>query len=296
MPSLIHKFILAVYRTGLVPNPMKMALENGRVIRQHPKEKQQKKYKIATDKFQDFRVHSYGVPKDGEPILYFCHGGGFLIGMIEPYFDMIGNLQKELEFPAIAPDYPMPTETDAIGMQAWIKAHFKATQAAFPNSKFIIAGDSAGAHMALRLAQQLSEEDRDPAIANIVGLYIMFGWLDLSRTESDYPHNKEEVLLEACVIGGAIDRFRGDIASNDARISPLFGSLNDLPPVRIVSGGKDMLYEESIALEKRLNEIGESLIHKKFSAYAHDFIMFPSSDARKGIRDIAEMMRADVAS
>ena len=290
MPGIIHNLILTAYRTGLVPNPMKKALETGRVIRQRPSKKHVEKIGVQTDEFDGSRVHTYGTPKDGDPILYFCHGGGFLIGMIHPYFDFIGWMQKAADLPAIVPDYPMPVETNAEGMQAWVNAHFRSVLRQYPNSPIILAGDSAGAHMALRLTQELASNERK----SIAGLYSLFGWLDLTREQADYPDNKEEVLLRADVIGEAIDRFRGDIPAGDPRISPLFGDLSDLPPTRIITGDKDMLHAESIALNARLREAEIDPKYKVYQGYAHDFIMFPSPDGKRGIREIAAMMKTDL--
>ena len=290
MPGIIHNLILTVYRAGLVPNPMKKALETGRVIRQRPAKRHVNKVGVKTDEFEGNRVHIYGTPQDGEPVMYYCHGGGFLIGMIHPYFDFVGWLHKAIGFPVIVPDYPMPVETDAVSMQAWVKAHFRSVLRQYPNSPIILAGDSAGAHMALRLTQELNVQERK----SIAGLYSLFGWLDLTRQEADYPDNKEEVLLRADLVGKAIDRFRVDIPPDDPRISPLFGGLSDLPPVRIITGDKDMLYLESLDLAARLDAAGQPFLIKTYKGFAHDFIMFPSPDGKRGIRDIAAMIKSDL--
>ncbi len=289
MPGFIHNFVLSAIRWGLVPNPMQKAVDGGFVFRQEPTNKHRKKFNITTETFQDHSVHIYGIPKDGDPILYFCHGGGFVSGMFKSYYDTLGSLYRAVGCPVIAPDYPMPIETDAVSMRVWVLAHFKTIRKAYPNSAIIMGGDSAGANMALRIAQELGTS----AKKDITALYILYGWLDLTRREANYPNHKEEVLLDATYMDRVTDRFRGDISADDPRISPLFGDMGDLPPVRIIAGDKDMLFAESLALIMRLRDEGHDFTHKIYNGYAHDFWLLPTPDGRRALREMAEMMYVD---
>ncbi len=291
MPSFTHNLILTAYRMGLVPNPMKKALDTGRVIRQRPSDKHVKKFDLRTEQFEGSPVYNYGVPNDGDPILYYCHGGGYVIGMLEPYFDLTGNLYKALQFPVIVPEYPMPLEIDALSMRQWVLNHFNSVLENYPKSPIILAGDSAGANMALALAQELPKNRRK----SIAGLYMLFSWLDLRRGEADYPEHKEEVLLHREYMEGVTDRFRGDLAAADPRISPIFGALDQLPPMRIISADRDMLYEDSTELDRLMSAGNYPYTHHTYEGYGHDFWMFPSSDGRKAISKITANMKEDVA-
>ncbi len=291
MPSLIHNIVLAVVRAELIPNAMKIALEKDFVFRRPPTDKYVQKFDVSTELFRDYPVYSYGRPLDGQPLLYFCHGGGFLAGMFKAYFDTLGPLSKSLNYPMIVPDYPMPREVTALQMREWVLAHFKKTRSQYPNSDIIVGGDSAGANMALALAQDLGSS----AKADIAQLYLLYGWYDLTRAESDYPQNKEEVLLRSDGIVLATDRFRGDLSAEDPRISPLFGSLTDLPPIHMISADKDMLYAESQALEAALIENQQTVSHFTYKNYAHDFWLLPSPDGRKALRAMARELNKATA-
>jgi len=292
MPGLIHNFVLMLLRHEVMPNPMKIALEKGFVFRTKPTDKHVKKFNVSLHEFQDWSVFHYGDPKDGEPILYFCHGGGFVAGMFKSYYDAIGPLYKALGHPIVVPDYPMPGEVDAMTMRNWVLNHFKFVRAEYPNSKIIVAGDSAGANMALALAQDLKAK----APEMIDTLYSLYGWLDLTRQEEDFPDNKEEVLLRGDLTPDAAARFHADIPAADPRISPLFGDLGQLPPMRIITAAKDMLYAESIELDRRLTELGAGHSYKCYDKYAHDFWLLPTPDGRRGLKEMAAMMREDFAS
>jgi len=270
---------------------MKIALEKGFVFRSAPTEKHIKKFDVSSHEFEDWKVLHYGTPKDGDPILYYLHGGGFVAGMFKNYYDNIGPLSKELGFPVIVPDYKMPEEVDAKVMQASIMAHFEQVRADYPNSKILVGGDSAGAHAALVLAQMLGAE----APQMIDALYLLYGWFDLTRQEADYPNNYEEVLLSAELTPQAANRFRGDIPADDPRISPIFGTIDQLPRVQMITGDKDMLFAESLMLDERLAAAGADYSHFVHKGYAHDFWLLPSPDGRRAMREMAAMMRGDAA-
>jgi len=197
-----------------------------------------------------------------------------------------------LGFPIIAADYPMPNDVDALTMRKWAEDHFRAVHKKYSNSKIILAGDSAGANMALALAQQLGE--KAPNMIDV--LYSLYGWLDLSRERSDYPDNYEEVLLDSELTPDAAARFYGDIDAKDPRISPLFGDMDHLPLVRIITADKDMLHEDSLELDQRLKAAGKNVSYKCYEKYAHDFWLLPTPDGRRALRELAAMMRADVVS
>jgi len=185
----------------------------------------------------------------------------------------------------------MPLETDAQGMRDWTLAHFLQLRQDFPDSPIILAGDSAGANLILALTQALSQTDR----ANVPSVFLLYGWFNLDRISQDYPVNKEEVLLSADLIPKTAIRFAGDMPLNDPSISPIFGKLNDLPELHIVSADKDMLYQDSIDLEQKATDAGVKVQHTTHYGYGHDFWLFPTPDGNKAVKALAEDMKATVS-
>ena len=291
MPSIAHNIVLWAFRRGFVPNPMQIALEKGFVFRKPPDDKHVEKFDVSVSSFQEFPLYTYGKPADGDPILYFGHGGGYLAGMFKAYFDGIGALYRALGFPIIVPDYPMPVETDALTTRQWTLDHFKSVRAEFPKSPIIVGGDSAGANLTLALAQDLGSDAKH----DIHALFMLFGWFDLTRAEANFPVNKEEVLLSPDGIFGAAERFRGVMSATDPRISPIFGKFEDLPKIYMISGDKDMLFADSQDLEAKLKELGHPYSHFTHKGYAHDIWLLPSPDGRRALKHIATTMQASLS-
>jgi len=109
-------------------------------------------------------------PPQGWPVLVWVHGGAFVSGQKED----VGNYLRLIVpkgFAAIAPDYsraptarhPTPT-AQILEVLLWIKA--SAQDRPIDPSRIVLAGDSAGSHIALQTAIAL----HDPAYARSLGL------------------------------------------------------------------------------------------------------------------------------
>lgn len=289
MPGLIHRSVIGLIRKFPLPDPMELGLKENIVIRQDPTNSQLKKHNITVETFRDRPVFVYGQPVNGEPILYFCHGGGFVTGMFKQYFDAVGRLYKKLGHPVMCADYPMPPETSAKGLLDFNLACFRDMRERYPESPVLIAGDSAGGHMTMTLTQALSKQERQAVSA----IFPLFPAVDMRRENNDQPFEKEEVLLHKKNMEGVRNRFVGDLDNADPVVSPICGELTGLPPVHIYSADKDPLHVDSVDLEAALKKNGQPHSHHVFKGYGHDFILFfPTPDGLKGLSRVTEHMRA----
>jgi len=266
MPGLIHRSVVGLLRVFPLPDPMGLGLEKNIVIRQDPTDKQIKKHHISLSEFQGHKVYNFGALKNGEPILYYCHGGGFITGLFRQYYDAIGRLQKAVRAPITCLDYPMPPETDAQGLLDANIAYFRQIRQDFPDSPIIISGDSAGGHMTLTLAQTLTPKERE----TISAIFPLFPVTDMSREPGSVIFHKEEVLLHEENMPGIRDRFIGAFSKRDPIISPLYGDLSGLPDTHVYSGSKDPLYQDSLDLEAGLTKSGQIHSHHVFEGYGQN--------------------------
>ncbi len=290
MVGLIHRTSVALAKKFL-PDPMALGLKENIVIRQTPTDGQIKKHNITVETFQDRPVFVFDAPKNGAPLLYFCHGGGFITGMFKEYYEAVGRLQKKVGIPVICADYPMPPETDARGLLDFNLACFRHVRETYPDSPIIISGDSAGGHMTLTLTQALTPKEREAVSA----IFPLFAVTDMSRPFDDAPYHKEEALLKKKNMAGVRDRFIGAFDKKDPIISPLYGDMNNLPPVHIYSADKDPLYQDCLDLEAAFKANGQEHTHHIFEGYGHDFILFfPTPDGKKGLARLAGHMRASL--
>lgn len=286
MPGFVHNVVLSLVRR-FGPDVMADAVDKGIVAREPLAAKLAKKHHIVESSFQNYRVFTYGVPTDGQPVLVYLHGGGFVLGMTQVHFEVLGRLHKGTGIPLIAPDFPLPPETDAHSVVAWTTAHLRSIMTEFPNSPIVLAGESAGGHLVLATAQALDASER----SRLQALFPLFGVFDLTNDPSAMKIEKEEVLLKAETMRRVLARFVGDANREDPVISPILGSLDDLPPVHLFSADKDPLHDDSMALQERLQAVDAKHTHHIFPGYGHVFFFFPTPDGNRGMKTIVDAMR-----
>jgi monoterpene epsilon-lactone hydrolase len=153
----------------------------------------------------------------------------------------------------------------------------KEIQPRFPakegSKNIIIAGDSAGGHLALLVGQKLVATDAEIS-SHIAALGLISPLADLSLSSPTYETNAGRDVMIAkptCIFDIALgvglpnvdtknltmDIFPPEIFQ-DADLNPIAGSFKGLPPVRTVVGGCEVLLGECQRLTEMVKESGVS--------------------------------------
>ena len=222
-------------------------------------------------------LHPPQPPVKAGRVLY-LHGGAFCVGSPATHRALTAKLARDLGLPVFVPDYRLAPEHP---FPAALDDALAACRTLEADGPVIVAGDSAGGTLALLLAQALRDRgERPPA-----GLLLLSPLADL--TLSGLPDTVPgEALLSKPWVSMGIDHFRGALARDDARVSPLHGTLRDLPPT-IVQWGTDELFAPGCAaLVERLGDAGVTVQADLTQGRWHVFPLhagtLPSADAAIG--------------
>lgn len=196
-------------------------------------------------------------PPGGWPILLWVHGGAFVSGSKEN----VGNylrLIAEKGFATIAPNYtraptslhPRPTE-QMLEVLLWITA--AAPTYDLDASRLVLAGDSAGSHIALQTTIALL----DPAYARALnlrpnpeiprprGLALFCGVYDLAGMNLDGPFG----LFLRSVLWAYLGTRDPTTAPDAPQFSLLAHLPTDLPPLFLTAGNADPLLAQTRELD-----------------------------------------------
>lgn len=221
-------------------------------------------------------IRPEGVAMD-RVIVYF-HGGGFRLGSIMSHLELMARLARNTGIQVLgvnyrlAPEfgYPAPLE-DALTVLDWLQkqGHVASQQA--------LAGDSAGAGLALSAMLALHEQGRPlPQAA-----YLMSAWTDLaasgesyeSRAQADPIHQRSMILAMA----------KGYLGSEgDPRhpwVSPLYAeapALAALPPLLLQVGDRETVLSDSEVFAQRVNQAGGRAELQVWPHMVHVFQQFPT--------------------
>lgn len=206
-------------------------------------------------------------------VILHIHGGGYISAMRTQYKKLAG-FYSEVSGGAsvltidyrVAPKYPYPAALeDALASYDWLINN------GYSEDKIILAGDSAGAGLAMALCYKLKELNRKlPA-----GIVAMSPWADLTASGSSYKMNKD---IDPVFGGERADMiynspYIGEADPKEPTISPIYGDFKDFPPMLIQCGTDEMLKSDSDMVAKKAKEAGVQVRYTIYKGMFHVFQM-----------------------
>ncbi|MGR3659924.1 MAG: alpha/beta hydrolase fold domain-containing protein [Paracoccaceae bacterium] len=226
------------------------------------------------------------VPKanmDRSKIIVFVHGGGWINCDTVTHGAIMSDLAYLSGHEVLGPEYPLAPENPyPVGLNAVCDLVGELV-ASRPNVRIILAGDSAGANLALAAALRLRDEGRGGSLA---ALLLWYGcYRPLFDTESHVAYGGGAHGLSSDSMRQCWDWYLGDHAT------PVYGDLTEadmagLPPCYLGEAELDCLADDTKWLAGLLTRAGVRHSYEQCPGVNHGFVHFgqfyaPSFDALK---------------
>ena len=210
------------------------------------------------------------------------HGGGMVIGAPEMSDGANLDLAKRFNVAVVsvnyrkAPEHPFPAgPDDGIAVMQWL---FDNSQNEFGADTFFLGGESAGGYMAAAVALRIRDELH--AIEKVRGLVLTYGVHDWGHSPSQ---RGDRITNAADMLDPEGMRFYADcylptMSTEERRaphVSPLFASLENLPPSFLSVGSADHLLDDTLMLAPRLAAAGNDVELFVAPEMPHGFQAFP---------------------
>lgn len=216
-----------------------------------------------------------------EATLVHLHGGAYLHGERPAHWDWLEEVTRRADTAGamvhyrMPPRFPFPAPYDDT-MEA---LRDLIDSAVVRPGRWVLSGDSAGAGLALAVAQALRDEGVPPPAL----LLLTSPWADLTGDQHGDPELRRAARL-----------YTGPVPAEDPRISPVLGDLADLPPVHLVAGGGDALLSDGQRLRQRFEEAGTEVEYVEAPGQVHNYPITESGAHPQAARrsQIAAMRRA----
>jgi acetyl esterase len=228
------------------------------------------------------------------------HGGGFVIGSLDTHDAICRDLAAASAWPVLAIDYRLAPEhpypaahDDAEAALRWLAAH--AAQLDLDPDRVVLAGDSAGANLAIATARRLRDQP-EPGL-RVVLAALVYPVADVADPAShpSYVANGEGYLLTAETMTFFVDSYLPDVAHRfGADASPLRADdLAGLPPTLVVTAEYDPLRDEGEALAAALTDAGVAVQLERFDGAVHMALQLVGTQVGRRMRDVvAEAIRS----
>lgn len=243
-------------------------------------------------------LHPQAVASTPSPALVYLHGGGWCMFGLDTHDRLLREYADAACLPVVAidyslaPEHPYPAALDQVVIALdWLRA--QAAGLGIDAGRLVLAGDSAGANLAVATTLRLREAGRHDCIRALVLNY--GAWTpvlsDIARqalgTPEDMLSGAEMDEFWAAYLGPDADSVAGPLAA------PLQAALHALPPALLLWGDRDVLAEQNADMAQRLAEAGVHTRTQVYPGAPHSFIeaMAVSDQARDAICRGAEWMR-----
>ena len=182
----------------------------------------------------------------GSPLrILYIPGGAYINQPLALHWDIAEQLIERTDATLVMPFYPLAPENDWQPAFEMVNTIYASLVEEVGAEHVVIMGDSSGGGIALALVQQIRDQN-EPLPAAVV---LFSPWLDVTLSDPDQValDQRDFILsMDMLRIGGKW--WAGDLPTTDPRISPLFGSLQGLPPIAVFTGTDDLLYPDATRL------------------------------------------------
>jgi len=223
-------------------------------------------------------------------VLFYLHGGGFVIGSPRSHRLMVAHLARLSGVPALsvdyrlAPEHPFPAALeDALEAYRWL------LKSGVSPDKIVFGGDSAGGNLVLAALLAL----RDAGEPLPAGAVCLSAVTDLTGSvESQRSPSWHDPLLppEASTW---LDDYAAGADRSQPLLSPLWGDLHGLPPLLLQVGTDELLRDDSVLFAEKASQAGVSVELQVFEGMWHVFQMGGDfiPESRRALHDAASFIR-----
>jgi acetyl esterase len=223
------------------------------------------------------RVYQPTVNRGG--VVTYFHGGGWVVGDLDTHdpgcrriANLLGATVVSVEY-RLAPEDPYPAALeDAV-------AAAQSTAETFPDQPHVVAGDSAGAALAVGVALRA----RDAGRPELAAALLFYPPTDPTMSMPSVRENGEGYFLTSADMAWFIDQYVPDLTRRTEPPLDLLGAdLVGLPPTVIATAEFDPLRDEGAAFAQRLLAAGVTVRHLEGPGLIHGYLAFSGAVAAAG--------------
>lgn len=194
------------------------------------------------------------LPDVGDPIVYYLHGSAYFSCSPGTHRGLASKVGQVCDRPVfvlryrLAPEHPFPAaHEDALGGYRWLLRRGHRPE------DIVVAGDSAGGHLALGLAGELSRL----GLPQPAALVLFSPIVDLSlRLAATREPAVRDPYAKASTARRLIAMYVGDAEPSDPRLDVTAGVGSTLAPMLVQVGGREILQADSEHLAAAVRSAG----------------------------------------
>lgn len=184
-------------------------------------------------------------------IIVYLAGGAYLQPADKTHWQYLNHLAVSTGARIYVPIYSLAPRHNFRSAYQEIAQLYAQLYDRFPASEITLMGDSAGAGLALGFSEYLGQR----GLPQPGHLILISPWLDLDLTNPVIAkYEKKDVTLAIAGLRKIGDLWAGGVDHRDYRLSPLYGDLDQLRDVHVITGTNEIMYPDATQLVQKLKE------------------------------------------
>ena len=228
---------------------------------------------------------------DGAPVLYYLHGGAYLMGSTQTHRRMVSHIARASGTRALVPNYRLaPEHPFPAAIEDSTTVYRSLLEAGTDHATIAIAGDSAGGN--LTMATLLALRDAGDPLPTAVCL--MSPWLDLAAEgESMDSRAKHDPWFRPEDMPEIVEKYCSKYDTKNPLVSPVYADPSNLPPTLIQVGDHEILLSDSTRMADKISEAGGYVTLQVWPDMWHVFQLFVGlmPESKRAINDIAAFLK-----
>ncbi|WP_158895208.1 alpha/beta hydrolase fold domain-containing protein [Amycolatopsis anabasis] len=220
--------------------------------------------------------------------LLHLHGGAYVEQIERHHWNFAGHVIDRLGCAVTLPIYPLAPRFDHTKTVPMVEAVYERVLDGCPPEHRIISGDSAGAGLALAVAQRL-RADRRPQPARLV---LFSPWLDVTMEDPvSALIDERDPMLGVPGLREAGRMYADQADPHDPEISPINADFTGLGPFSVFIGTRDLLLPQARWLKREVEEAGKALDYVEYPGMFHNWMMQPIPEGREALDQLERILR-----
>jgi epsilon-lactone hydrolase len=231
---------------------------------------------------------------DDRAVVLYLHGGGYVFGSPRTHRNLVSRISHVTGLPVLALDYRLPpVATLPAPIEDALAAYRHLLDEGHAPERIVVAGDSAGGHLALTLALHATEAGLSAPAA----LILLSPWTDLGMSGASIARNATlDPFLPPIALHRAARIALAGADPSDWRSSPLFAPeplFRALPPTLLQVGSTEVLYDDALRTAQRIAEAGVRAELQVYERQPHVVPLWAGTpEARTALREIGRFAAA----
>lgn len=216
-------------------------------------------------------VRGPGVAESTDAAILYLHGSGFVVCSPKTHRGLVAELSRRSGVPAysvdyrLAPEHPFPAAVDDT-----LEAFRYLLDQGYPPERIVVAGDSAGGHLAVSLVALLTENELPEPAGLVLFSPLVDPYFDLAAATE---REARDPMFTAGAARRILSLYTEKADPKDARLAILDGDPSLMPPVLVHAGDREMLAADARALGAWLEEAGIPCELRVWPGQVHVFQM-----------------------